>query len=506
MSTPLLRQSWTMSAVLINMFGQGLVLSFPSSLLPALQHPDSPIRVDLDTASWLGSIAGVAGIPGFLTSSFLMDLYGRKLTHFLVILPAVVGWLMIHFANNVTCLMIGRFLCGLSGSATVSLGAIVIGEYTSPKYRGVFLYLKNAAVCLGALFMHIITGFLHWRTISLVAVIPFLIALFIVYTWPESPAWLVKKQQYDKSEKAFYWLRGKTEESCREIKDTIRAQKERLSKPKLQQTYVEKTMNFFKKFTQKDFIKPFIIIMLACLVLEMSLRHVFPAYLLHIMSKITGETSQSFYYTLGSDIIITGSAVFASALVKIMNRRTLLFSTGFAAFGVLMAVSTYLFLEDKGIIPGDRQWIPLSMLVFYFMFANLGCAPIPIALVGEIFPLAHRGTGLALSGVWIAICLMAGLQSTPHLIDSIKVYGFFAVYGIIMGISLLMLYFILPETKDRTLQEIENYFNYGRFQNVDDEEANTKMIEYGRTEESVDFNHSECITTPKITNSLSINK
>uniref|UniRef100_A0A2A4KB29 Major facilitator superfamily (MFS) profile domain-containing protein n=1 Tax=Heliothis virescens TaxID=7102 RepID=A0A2A4KB29_HELVI len=479
MTAPLLRQSWTMSAVLINMFGQGLVLSFPSSLLPALKHPDSTIKVDLDTASWLGSIVGVAGIPGFLISSLLMDLYGRKMTHGLVILPAVVGWLMIYFSKDVTVLMTGRFLGGLSSAATVSLGAIVIGEYTSPKYRGVFLYLKNASVCLGALFMHIISGFLHWRTIALVALSPLLLALFVVCTWPESPAWLLSKQQYDKSEKAFYWLRGKTEVSRREIKDTIKVQKERLSKPKLKLTYFAEMMEFFKKFTQKDFVKPVIIMILATIVLEMSGRHIFPAYLIHIMNEMTGDTSQSFYYTLGSDIIITGSALFASVLVKMMNRRTLLFSTGFAAFGVLMSVSIYLFLEAGGIIPGDQHWIPLSMLVLYFVLANLGCAPIPLALVGEVFPLSHRGTGLALSGVWISICLMGGLKSTPHLIDSIKVYGFFAVYGIIMGISLFILYFIMPETKDRTLQEIENYFNYGRFQNVDDndEEAHTKMID-----------------------------
>ncbi|KAJ8705384.1 hypothetical protein PYW07_011211 [Mythimna separata] len=319
MTTPLLRQSWTMSAVLINMFGQGLVLSYPSSLLPALNQPDSPIKVDLHTSSWLGSIVGVAGIPGFLISSLLMDLYGRKTTHGLVILPAVVGWLMIYYSTDITVLMIGRFLCGISSAATVSLGAIVMGEYTSPKYRGVFLYLKNASVCMGAMFMHIISRFLHWRTISLVAMSPLLIALGIIYTWPESPAWLLSKQKYNRSEKAFFWLRGNCEESRREITETIKAQKERMAKPKLQLTYSEEISDFFKKFTKKDFVKPAIIMVLATVVLEMSGRHIFPAYLLYIMAEITGESSQSFYYTLGSDVIITASALFASAFVNVAD-------------------------------------------------------------------------------------------------------------------------------------------------------------------------------------------
>ncbi|CAH0731711.1 unnamed protein product, partial [Brenthis ino] len=50
--SPDIKQSWTVMGVLLNMFGQGMVLSFPSVLLPALLKPESDIRVDLYTASW----------------------------------------------------------------------------------------------------------------------------------------------------------------------------------------------------------------------------------------------------------------------------------------------------------------------------------------------------------------------------------------------------------------------------------------------------------------------
>lgn len=420
---------------------------------------------------------GVAGIPGFLISSIFMALYGRKITHGLAILPAIIGWLIIYFARDLPILMTGRFLCGMSSSATVSLGAIVMGEYTHPKYRGVFLYLKNASVCMGALLMHLLSHYLHWKTIALVSLTPLLIALFIVFTWPESPAWLASKHQYEKSQEAFYWLRGHDEGSQREIEDILKAQKAKSAKPKIKSSYCDKIMDFFRKFTQKDFLKPLFIMVLATTVLEMSGRHIFPAYALHIMTEITGETSQSFYYAIGIDVIITTSSVLASILVKIMNRRTLLFSSGFTAIVVLMSVCLYLFLASKEIISNEIPSVPISLLLLYFILANLGCAPIPLALVGEVFPLAHRGIGSAISGVWISLIMIAGLKSTPHLIVSIGVYGFFSVYGSIMAICLLILYFIMPETKDRTLQEIENYFNYGKFTNdAEDEEAKTKMI------------------------------
>lgn len=353
-----------------------------------------------------------------------------------------------------------------------------MGEYTSPKYRGVFLCLKNASVCMGAMTMHIISQYFHWRTNALVTLVPIVIALLITCTWPESPAWLAANHRYRKSQETFYWLRGDSEESRREIEHVIKVQRATRIKQKISLSCCEKSSTFLKKLLRKDFWKPSLIMMLATAVLESSGRHIFPAYALQIMPYITGEKSNWFYYTLAIDIIFTASGVFASVLIKIINRRTLLFSSGFAAVGVLMTFCLYLFLASKDIIVDDNQWIPISLLVLYFILANLGCAPIPLALVGEVFPLEHRGSGSTLSGVWIAICLLAGLKSTPHLLVNIGVCGFFFVYGCIMAVALFILYFIMPETKDRTLQEIENYFNYGKYTNEidDEEEADIKMI------------------------------
>ncbi|CAG5037887.1 unnamed protein product [Parnassius apollo] len=113
--------------------------------------------------------------------------------------------------------------------------------------------------------------------------------------------------------------------------------------------------------------------------------------------------------------------------------------------------------------------------------ANLGCTPIPLALLGEVLPLAHRGSGSAVAGLVMSLIMVVALQITPYLLESVKVYGTFTVFGSAMGLSLVTLYFILPETKDRTLQEIEDYFNYGRFRNEEEpsnnkEDVKMKMI------------------------------
>ncbi|CAG5020380.1 unnamed protein product [Parnassius apollo] len=409
-----------------------------------------------------------------------MDWGGRKMAHAIIIIPGILGWLFIYLAGGVTALLIGRLLTGFTGGASVCLGAVIIGEYSSPKNRGTYLNLKTASVCLGSMIIHILGNYFHWRTVAFLSLFPYIISLIIIYTWPESPAWLVSRKEFEKSEKAFYWLRGHSREAEKELYELIRAQKDK-SVDIRNSSFNEKIVEFLKKFTRKDFVKPLIIIVFGGLLIEFSFRHIFPAYASQIIGEITGDKSQSFYYTLALDIIITTSAIFSSVLVKIYKRRTLLFVTGFSALFFLFSVCTYLYLVSKAIIYNNYTWIPISLFVPYFILANLACTPIPLALLGEVLPLAHRGSGSALAGLAMSLILLIALKITPYLLESVKVYGTFTIFGSAMGLTLVVFYFILPETKDRTLQEIEDYFNYGRFKNEemlskDEEDVEMKMI------------------------------
>ncbi|XP_026331984.1 facilitated trehalose transporter Tret1-like [Hyposmocoma kahamanoa] len=448
------------------MVGLGMVLSYASSLLPALRRSDSPLEIDLHTASWIASCVGLANLPGFFLASALMDRWGRKITHILVIMPGIVGWTLIYFAASVTTILIGRILCGITVGATASLGAIIIGECTSPSLRGIFLNLKTASVCLGSMIGHILGNYVSWRILALLAAIPYIIALLNTMTWYETPSFLVSKREFENAKKSFFWLRGHDDNSKKELNELIRAQMNEIADKKVT-TLTEDILHFFKKFTRKGFLIPILILSFGFMLLEASGRHYFPAYALDIIGEVTGNNSLSFYYILAIDLIITLSATFSSFLVKIMKRRTVLFATGWAAVVTIAITCTYLFLVSKDVISRDRPWIPISLFVVYFVLVNLGCTPIPLAFLGELLPLAHRGAGSALSGVVLSCNLYLALHVTPFLLVNVKVYGTFAVFGGIMAVLLSILYFLMPETKDRTLQEIEDYFIYGRFK--DDE-------------------------------------
>ncbi|KAJ0171207.1 hypothetical protein K1T71_013406 [Dendrolimus kikuchii] len=471
---PLWRQLWTVSAVLISMVSQGMVLGYTTSLLPALQAQDSPIKVDLEMSSWLMASIGISCSFGFIYSSYIMNVYGRRIAYIMDSIPQIVGLILIYYASDFSDLIIGRLLCGATVGATSILGAIIIGEYTSPKYRCMFLNLETTAVFVGTTIVHLLGHYFNWRIIAIINLMPTLASVAITCTWPESPAWLASNKEFGECERNFIWLRGEDVAARNELNELIKSQQ--VDKANL--GFLLQVMEFGMKFTKKELLKPITIFFFAVILLETSGRHVFPAYATEIVNDITGSDKYSMYYTLYLDMIITLSASFSTALIKIMKLRTLLFSTGAASVFVLLIVCTYLFLTSNGIIL-NIPWIPIVLFGLYLVLINIGCAPIPLTLIGTIFPLAHRGVGTTLAGMFVSLTMVASLKIIPLSLASIKVYGTFTVLALVMVFSLLVLFFILPETKDRTLQEIENYFYDDSF--GDDDEYLEEMIDSNKT-------------------------
>ncbi|KAG7296892.1 hypothetical protein JYU34_019756 [Plutella xylostella] len=476
----ILKQFWVAMGIVFNIVAVGVTLSFPSSLLPALRQPDSPIQVDLNTASLLASSPGIASPIGFIAASVLMDALGRRAAHALSLLPSAVGWGLIYWAPSVSWLILGRMLCGLTAGASVTLGSVIIGEYSSPKYRGVFLSMKTAAVSAGAITLHAFGHHFHWQTVALIALGPVFLSICNTLTWSESPSWYAAKGRYAECETAFYALRGTDEDAVRECEALVHAQKKRVSQMPDRVTCGSTVADFFKKFTRKDFLMPVFVVTIAFLMSEACGRHAFPAFALDFISDISGDPARTFLYTMVMDGITTTSSLFALYLNKAVKRRTLIFFSGISSVVILLTVSSYLYLVNWGVISRERSWVPLSLMVVYFVVSNLGATSIPLMLLGELVPLEHRAVGTAVCGVTVSINLVSVMQATPMLMATIGTHGTLLCFASVMVVTLLILYLTLPETHGRTLQEIEEFFKYGKTVDeklkLDDVEVKMKML------------------------------
>ncbi|XP_052753111.1 facilitated trehalose transporter Tret1-like [Galleria mellonella] len=473
--SPFWKQMWMASTVLIVNVGLGLVLGYMSILIAALSVPDSPIKIDPSSMSWLTASFAPAILLGHLIASYIMGSIGRKPVYILSHLPSFASLLLTYFAKNYISLLIGRILIGITVGGIQAISIIAIAECVHPKYRCMILNLKTVFFTSGTTIVHALGGHFHWRIAAIMILTPFIVSFVMAFMWPESPAWFASKKRFEDCEDAFFWIRGRSNSSKCEIKELIKAQRERLLNDKRTVNRIHLT-ELRRQISKRDFLKPLLICICAVAVMEMSGRHTFPTYALQFIAEIMGSQSNN-YYVLCLDLIIIVSAICSSILVRIVNIRTLLFSTGSAALITLFVTCIYLALASNGIISNDRAWIVILLFVIYLFLVNLGCSPIPMSLAGEMFPLEHRVTSHCILGTFICGTLMVCLKVFPYLLIQVKIYGTLAISGILTAIGLAVLYFILPETRNKTLQEIEDIF-YKKNENEHEfeDDVNRKIV------------------------------
>ncbi|XP_039761313.1 facilitated trehalose transporter Tret1-like [Pararge aegeria] len=432
--------------------GTGFMLSFPAVLNPDILSPNGTIHVTSDQASWIAGSNGFSGVFGFILVPHIMQVYGRKIVHIGLNCFYVLGFLILALAHNVYCLYAARIMQGIP-MCGVFITTITVGEYSHPKRRGYFITIKKTAVAIGALMCHSLALCWTWKQIAAFAVIPNTLAILLTLMWPESPSFLVFNEKYDECCKSHIWLFGDSLQSQRNLEELVSNQMEirKQSKEK------NNLKNEIRKLLKKDFIKPFIIVSLLTMITDASGRFYMLAYIVQILTDVTKNKSIAAYCTIGSDVLTFTALLISCFVIRCCKRRTLLFVTGTTCAFLMCLTSLITFLKSHFNIGGSVYWwlTPLVILLNVFTI-NVGIVPAGFTILSEIFPLEHKGIGTAATGIVFAILYSIVMKCTPLMMEKTGVEGTFGIYAIHVIVGLLILYFILNETKDKTLQQIEN--------------------------------------------------
>ncbi|CAH4036650.1 facilitated trehalose transporter Tret1-like [Pieris brassicae] len=461
---PFVRQCFLTASVALNIIAHGCVIGFPAILIPALRLPDSVIKATASQESWIASIVGFALIMGNFIITPLMDGLGRKKSHLLTILPIFAGWFSLLMAESVTWLILARFLQGVAMGMLGPLGSIIIAEMTDPKNRGAFLTSVSLSLTIGVLFSHSLGAFFSWQQSSLIcSFITFTSLILIIYN-PESPSWLISKGRYQEGEEIFFWLRGRTPDQETEFENMITAQKSLRKSSILGQDvsfsvrlrrlciYVNQT------FRKPEFYKPIIIMFVLYTMFQFAGINVISSYAIDIIRQVVGPDANAKVLMVVLDLerlICNLGAVF---LMKTMKRRTLLFSSTAICIFSYLGKSYYVYARENNSLPYTSQWIPIALIGLYMFSLTVGISSIPFTISGEIFPLEYRAFGGGISVLALSFNFFVAVKSFPVLTSAVGLSITYLMYTGMVVVCLSVLYFMLPETKDRTLQEIEDSF------------------------------------------------
>ncbi|XP_028178436.1 facilitated trehalose transporter Tret1-2 homolog [Ostrinia furnacalis] len=449
--SPVWRQTLASSAAILLTFTAGLTSGYSAILLPKLEQPGSPIMIDASTKSWIAAMAALPMAPGCLIAGWMMEKFGRKTSLYIICVPFLLGWILIACASNLGLMLLGRFFTGLCVGLLGPLGPVYIGETSEPRYRGFFLAAISLAIAIGIFVAHLIGTFMTWQwTATICCLFPILSVLLLMLI-PESPTWLISKGEVEQGVKAFGWLRGYSEEANAELKCIIDNQKAADNEPIM--TWQEK----IKDLRSPELIKPLFIMILFFITCQFSGVNAVAFYSIEIVEKAVGSGLDHYMVMLIIDLVRVAMSVVACVICKQYGRRPLCFISGIWTAIAMVGLSMFLYFK-----PENLSWVPLTCLTVYICAISIGLVPLPWIMCGEVFPTKVRGLGSGISSATTFVAFFVVVKTAPGMMTHLGEVFTFLIYGVVSLVGTAVMYFILPETKGKSLQEIEERFKHGK--------------------------------------------
>lgn len=413
--------------------------------------------LDVINEGWFVSCALLGCIIGVSFSGKLSDKYGRKIVMILSAVMFLASALGCMLSATFTQLIIFRLVGGLGIGVASMVSPLYISEFAPSRYRGMMVSLYQLALTIGIIMAYFSNAYLAdhssqnygngildnifstevWRAMLGLGALPalvFLIALFLV---PESPRWLLLKGSIQKAEHILAKIDGPVM-AAQEVK-----------------TFLVQEQNASSSL--KELFKP------------IYRRALWIGLLLPFLSQVCGINAVIYYgprileeagFTLSNalggqvtiglvNVIFTFVAIFT---IDKWGRKPLLFVGVGGAVGALVTIGA---LFALGITSGP--WILLSILAFIACFA-FSFGPVCWVVVGEIFPNTVRGKAMSLAilSLWIGNFLVG--QLTPLLLDVVGASWTFWLFAICCSPALWITWKLIPETKGRSLEDIEIYW------------------------------------------------
>lgn len=378
---------------------------------------------------------------------------GRRIPFIMSSFVMMAVFVILYSSTSTTQIFVAEIMQGFFHAGNMTVTVFIISEYTSPKYRGMFLTIKSASFFWGIWVANTIGTFFHWKYIAAFGILC-CCHNFTSFFWPESPHWLASRGRFAECKASHRWLHDSTEGSEQELNQLIKSQTE------YQRNQAKTSSAIFAQYTRKEFYKPLLLMTISVTQYHFSGKLVCSIYILEILKKITKSESTAYTGMLILDGVPILGMYTGCFLSKLLGRRVLYLGSSALSVSFLLLISLYLYLVRLSLLNENET---LSILLFTCFSLSVGCGPMIMTttVYGEITPSANKATFCTTVALIYATYSTGLLKIAPWVFDSLGQHGTFLFYAVATSLCTLLLYLYLPETKDKTLQEIEEDFKSG---------------------------------------------
>lgn len=383
----------------------------------------------------IGTIFGalLAGKPG--------EKYGRRNTLIIIAVFYTVSAIGSSLAGSWHSFLFYRFLGGLGVGASSVLGPMYLSEIAPAKLRGRLVALFQFNIVLGVLAAYFSNYTINelitqdaWRWMMGVETLPAVLFFLLLFIIPQSPRWLVKKDRYEDARTVLLQLGN--EQPDKELQGIT------------QSLVAEKTEKAEALFTRKYSFPIMLAVLLATFNQFSGINAMNYAPRIFEMAGLTKEVALLQVVGVGfTNLVFTILAMF---IIDRFGRKTLLV-TGTIGMIIFLGLTSSAFYQES--FTGYSIFIYLIGFIACFAFSQ---GAVIWVFLAEVFPNSVRAKGQALGSLthWIWAAVLTWLfPIVAEMTNGAAVA--FAFFGIAMVFQLIFVIKVVPETKGKSLEEIE---------------------------------------------------
>ncbi|KAH9614374.1 hypothetical protein KSS87_022634 [Heliosperma pusillum] len=396
----------------------------------------------------------IVSLFGSLAGGRTSDAIGRKWTIALAAIVFQAGAVVMTLSHSFAMLMAGRLLAGIGIGFGVMIAPVYIAEISPAVNRGSLTSFPeifiNFGILLGYISNYAFSGLpahQSWRVMLGVGILPSVLIAVALFIIPESPRWLVAQNRIDEARLVLF--------------KTIESEKE--AEERLAEIQIAARNSDGEKAVWFELLCPSPTV---CRMLVVGIG-------IQCFQQITGVDALVYYSPeilkeagienktklLGATVAVgvtkTGFILIAILLIDRVGRKPLLYISTIG-----MTICLFGLGVTMSFLQGQNLGIAMSILLICgnVAFFSIGIGPICWVLNSEIFPLRLRAQAVAVGAMGNRVCSGLIAMSFLSLSSAISMGGTFLTFGVVSAISVAFVFMVVPETKGKSLEEIESVF------------------------------------------------
>ena len=427
----------------------GLLLGYDTAVISGtVNYLQTHFDLSEMMLGWVVSSAIVGCIIGAAVAGSISDAFGRKAAFFVAAAAFLISAVGTALPQTVGQLVFFRLIGGIGVGMACIISPMYIAEIAPQRLRGRLVSLNQIAILTGMVIVYIVNAQIAgtntpewnaeygWRWMFGSGALPAAIFVLLIFTIPESPRWLIKVGRDAEARKVLggIFSQEESERMIREVQEGLTMEE-----------------GGWSEVFSKTYQPALRLGVLLAIIQHGTGINAVMYYAPRIFSHAGVENSSAIGHMVIISLIMVGFTLVGLSLVDKLGRRPLLI---FSTMGMSLSLFMLYFFYGNTGSGGFRESLVLFWIIAYAASFSIGMGPIVWVIISEIFPNRVRGRCASVAVFFMWTASLAISQLFPWLLK-VANEGVFLIFAVLSTLSLIYIWLAVPETKGKSLEEIE---------------------------------------------------